>query len=144
MAASCGRSTQALGVIGAMADSRTNLEQRALRKVRALFEALERRDRKGQWHLVLLLVLPTVLLLAALALFGPGQPTPAVADPRTSCENVVWGAWLEKEAAREREIALARPEAPAFEIYREVQRERPEFIAAGLARCPAAKSPRSG
>jgi hypothetical protein len=113
-----------------MDDHRRILERKALRNVRVLFERLERDDlgqRRRQWYLLAIALLPVLVVLGIVLATRPSVP--AVSK---SCEL---NAWNVRAAEFERSSRQSNPEMSYQQIQKQLERERPFFMAAARVDC---------
>src|SRR5258708_36910700 len=117
-----------------MDDRHQVIEQRALRRVRGLFERLERNElghRRRQKYLLVGAFVSFALLLGIIYVNRPIVPSQAAAQ-LTSCELDAWNA---KAAEFERSFRLSNPQMSYREVQTKLEHERPFFMAAARVDC---------
>jgi hypothetical protein len=116
-------------------DSRQELHQRSLRNVRAYLdkEEAELAREKRAPRLLLYAMVPAIVLVAVVAIWGiPGRKG-ATTDPRLlECQM---RTWAEKSGERERELRAQNPGITPSEIGRRLQAENAAIEAAARRQC---------
>ena len=113
------------------------VEQDALRKVRSLFEALDRADRKGRKRDLIAIGVIAVVATVLLGGIGFAMRKPAY-DPdvqrQRACELDAFNA---RAAEFERATRQSSPGMPYRDVQKLLEQERPSLVAAAKIDCNA-------
>jgi hypothetical protein len=118
-----------------MEDSHRELEQKALRNVRALVEKVQHDEasrNKRQMRWLLLISVATALIVGGLGISAWLRTSESNQAQRSSCELEAWNA---RAAAFEREARQANPGVSARDIQNLLRNERPTLMAEAKAQC---------
>ena len=116
-----------------MEDANRDLEQRALRNVRALVDKLESEEPLHPWKPIVLVGL--AVIVAGVAMWVVSSRKAAVNEAhrqQLACEQ---DAWAKKAGDFDRTYRQAHPAMPYKEVMENLQREGPAMRAAAKAEC---------